>query len=102
MGEKCLLGKYLQHRQNEPKGNVHSDDEAMKENLGRDCFAWNKKNHFAPKREGSGKPGLVLQIWRLYRETGIDSVLEWWGLKRKIYNTETVNVYIIFVVFGFP
>ena len=39
MGEKCLLGKYLQHRQNEPKGNVHSDDEAMKENLGRDCFA---------------------------------------------------------------
>lgn len=69
-----------------------------RKSLGRDCFAWNKKNHFAPKREGSGKPGLVLQSWRLYRETSIDIVLEWWSLRRKIHNTETVNVCYIWSV----
>jgi len=35
MGEKCLLGKYLQNRQIEAKGNVHSDDETMKEKFGK-------------------------------------------------------------------
>lgn len=34
-------------------------------------------------------------------ETSIDIVLEWWGLRRKIHSTETVNVYVTFGVFGF-